>query len=79
MVDAFAKYCILTPMKSVTTAEAREKLQNVLALFGTPKRIMMNAATSFKNTTSPKYLDRWGIEYHFVTPDVHRGTLYANH
>ncbi|CAH2008164.1 unnamed protein product [Acanthoscelides obtectus] len=59
VVDAFTKYCILTPMKSVTTAEAREKLHNVLVLFGTPKRIIMDAATSFKNTTFPKYLDRW--------------------
>ncbi|CAH1968897.1 unnamed protein product [Acanthoscelides obtectus] len=32
LVVVDSKYCILTPMKSVTTAEAREKLQNVLAL-----------------------------------------------
>lgn len=50
IVDAFTKYCILTPMKSVTTAEVREKIQSVLALFGTPRKIIMDSATCFKNT-----------------------------
>ena len=73
VVDAFTKYCVLLPMKSVTTAEAKEKLETIIGLFGTPKRLITDAATAFKNTTFPKYLETWNIEYHFVTPDVHRG------
>ncbi|XP_044766176.1 uncharacterized protein LOC123322299 [Coccinella septempunctata] len=33
----------------------------------------MDAATSFKNTTFPKYLENWNIEHHYVTPEIHRG------
>ena len=73
IVDAFTKYCILTPMKTVTTAETKDKIQHVLSLFGTPKKIIMDSSTSFKNTSFPKYLKEWQIEYHFTTPDIHRG------
>lgn len=33
--------CILMPMKSVTNAESRGKLQDVLSIYGKPKRIVM--------------------------------------
>lgn len=59
-------------MKTVTTAEIREKFQNVLYFFVTPKRIIMDVNTSFKNETFPKYLEEWKIEHHYVTTDVHR-------
>lgn len=54
-------------MKTVTTAETREKLQGVPTLVGTPK-LLVTDATSFKNTPFPKYLDKWKIDYHYVTP-----------
>lgn len=72
LVDAFSKYCFLLPMKSVTTAETKEQFQSVIALFGTPKCLIMNAGSNFKNNTFPKYLRDWQNEYHFLTLDVHR-------
>ena len=34
---------------------------------------MTDAGRNFQNLEITCYLDMWGMDYHFVTPDVHRG------
>lgn len=61
------KYLIRAFVKTVTTAETREKFQNMLSLFGISDRDIMNASILFKNTTFPKYLEKRKIKHHYVT------------
>lgn len=72
-VDAFTKYCLLIPLKTLTAQETKEQFQHFFSLFGTPKRIVTDAGRNFQNLELTRYLDMWGVNYHFVTPDVHRG------
>lgn len=32
----------------------------------------MDSGTNFRNLTVCKFLDEWNIQYHYITPDVHR-------
>lgn len=72
LIDAFTKYCVLLPLKSVKAEETRQAFQLFISLFGTPKQITMDAGKNFKNLSLPQYLDSVGINYHYTTPDVHR-------
>lgn len=72
MVDAFTKYCVLQPLKTVQTEETKNAFQLFISLFGTPNEIVMDAGKNFKNLKIPEYLDALGISYHYTTPDVHR-------
>lgn len=72
LIDAFTKYCVLLPLKTVKAEETRVAFQLFISLFGTPKQIIMDAGKNFKNLSLPEYLDSVGINYHYTTPDVHR-------
>lgn len=43
LIDAFTKYCVLLPLKSVKAEETRQAFQLFISLFGTPKQINMDA------------------------------------
>jgi reverse transcriptase-like protein/integrase-like protein/aspartyl protease len=72
LIDAFTKYCMLQPLKTVKTDETKLAFQLFISLFGTPQQITMDAGSNFKNLSMPEYLDSLGITYHYTTPDVHR-------
>lgn len=72
LVDAFSKYCNLIPLKTVTAEETKEGLQRFIECFGTPKVVIMDSGTNFHNSSVCKFLDEWQIQYHFITPDIHR-------
>lgn len=72
LVDAFTKYCMLIPLKTVTAGETKQAFLLFISLFGTPEQIIMDAGTNFKNLSFPKYLDSLNITYHYTTPDIHR-------
>jgi hypothetical protein len=72
-IDAFTKFCLLLPIRTLTSKETKEQIQNFFSLFGAPKRIITDAGRNFQNLDLAKFLDQWGVKYHFVTPDVHRG------
>lgn len=70
--DSFTKYCVLQPLKIVRAEETRLAFQSFIALFGTPKEIIMNAGTNFRNLSLPEYLDLLYVSYHYTTPNIHR-------
>jgi hypothetical protein len=72
-IDAFTKFCLLLPIRTLTSKETKEQIQNFFSLFGAPKRIITDAGRNFQNLDLAKFLDQWGVKYDFVTPDVHRG------
>jgi hypothetical protein len=72
VVDAFTKYCNLIPLKTVTADETRHSLQGFISCFGTPKVVIMDSGTNFHNLSVCKFFDDHNIQYHFITPDIHR-------
>lgn len=72
VVDTFSKFCVLQCLKSVKAEETKFAFQNIISLFGTPKMIIMDAGSNFKNLSLPEYLDALKIDYHYTTPDIHR-------
>lgn len=72
IVDAFTKYCNLIPLKIVKADETETALKRFLSCFGTPKAIVMDSGSNFHNLSICKFLDNWNIQYHFITPDIHR-------
>jgi len=72
VIDSFTKYCNLIPLKSVKAEETKTALQRFISCFGTPKLIVMDCNTNFRNMSICKTLDEWNIDYHFITPDIHR-------
>lgn len=49
VIDAFSKYCVLLPLKTVTADEANRIFQSITSLFGTPGRTIMDAGKNFIN------------------------------
>jgi hypothetical protein len=74
VVDAFTKYCNLIPLKTVTADETRHSLQGFISCFGTPKVVIMDSGTNFHNLSVCKFFDDHNIQYHFITPDIHRAS-----
>lgn len=72
LVDAFSKYCVMQPLKTVQTEETENAFRMFISLFGTPNQITMDAGKNFKNLRIPQFLDTLGISYHYTTPDIHR-------
>jgi hypothetical protein len=72
VVDAFTKYCHLIPLKSVTAYETQQALQTFIGCFGTPRVVIVDSGTNFHNLSVCKFFDEFHIDYHFITPDVHR-------
>lgn len=75
LVDAFTKYCVLQPLKTAKADETQHVFQMFIALFVTPKQIIMDAGINFKNLSLPEFLDSLNITYHYTTPDIHRCAL----
>lgn len=72
IIDAFTKYCNLIPLKTVKADETQCALKTFISCFGTPKLCIMDSGTNFRNLSLCKFLDEWNIQYHFITPDIHR-------
>lgn len=72
IVDSYSKYCNLIPIKTLKSDETEQVLQNFISLFGTPKLVVMDAGLNFRNSKVCEFLDNWQVQYHFITPDVHR-------
>ena len=49
MVDEFARYCELTPLRNVTAEEAGEAIYSYACTYGTPKSIKSDRGTQFNN------------------------------
>lgn len=60
----FSFYCVLLPLKFV-------KIEEIISLFGTSGRNIMDAGKNLKTLNLPIYLESLCIEYH-ITPNIHR-------
>lgn len=72
-IDAFSKYCTLTPLRRKTSEDTIKALHSVFELLGKPRRIIADRAASFLSTMFKNFLDDQGIELHHIATGMPRG------
>lgn len=72
IIDAFTKYCYLTPVKDLTAKSACNALRSFVALFGAPVRIVADQGTSFTGKEFQDLCKEWSIEFHEIASGVSR-------
>lgn len=73
VVDAFTKFVWLHPVKTTKIEEALTKLNSQQAVFGNPRRIVADKASSFRGTVFGDYCSEQNIDLHLVTTATPRG------
>ena len=68
LTDYYSRWPEATILRTVTSANILEWLDNVFATHGYPKSIKTDNATYFTSNEFKKTLTTWGIQLHFVTP-----------
>mgnify|MGYP002804754449 CR=1 FL=1 len=67
LTDYYSRWPEATVLRTVTSANILEWLDNVFATQGYPKRIKPDNATYFTSNEFKKTLTTWGIQLHLVT------------
>lgn len=73
VVDAFAKFVWLYPVKTLTSAEAVRKLEIQKVNFGNPKRIIADRGTAFTSNEFTQYCVDNQIQLSLITTGIPRG------
>ena len=73
VIDAFSKFVWLYPVKSTTTQDALQKLQQQQAIFGNPRRVISDKGPAFTSKEFKEYCEAGGIEHVSITTRVPRG------
>ncbi|CAH2265778.1 jg7962 [Pararge aegeria aegeria] len=71
-IDAYTKFVVLQHAKSKTQSSALKHLQEVIFLFGAPKRIIVDGDGAFTSHYKA-YCDQYGIELHKCAGYTSRG------
>jgi hypothetical protein len=71
VVDAYTKYCLLTPIARQDLDELKRVFQIVFSLFGTPRMIVSDRGRMFESIGFTSWMQVLGIEVHHITPEMH--------
>jgi transposase InsO family protein len=62
-VDMFTKWIEATPVVNITQEAAVKFLENIIYIFGVPKRVLMDNGTQFKGAKFSKCCADFGIDH----------------
>lgn len=71
-VDAFTKFVILFPCKTLQAKETIQHLNNFVMLFGVPAKIISDKGTNFTSEHFQNLCTSYGIEHHTIAPGISR-------
>lgn len=71
VVDAFSKFCLLTPIYRQDLSELKRVLKNMISLFGTPKLIVCDRGRMFEASGFTTWMHVLGVQLHHITPEMH--------
>lgn len=71
VVDAFTKYCVLTPIPRQDFDELSQVCRKVISLFGTPRLIVTDRGRMFESSGFKSWMQDLGVEVHHITPEMH--------
>ena len=63
IVDAFTKFCILEPVRDTSSKHALKALNQLIAIFGTPTRIISDRGTAYTSHTFKAFCEEYGIKH----------------
>lgn len=72
MIDAYTKYCLLHAITKQNCSELQRVMTQVISLFGTFKRLVCDRSRMFDNHEFINWISNFGIEMHFITPEMHQ-------
>lgn len=72
MIDAFTKFVLLKPLKTLQAHETVECTKDFVTLFGVPHKIVSDMGTNFTSETFQKLCTSYGIEHHTIAPGISR-------
>lgn len=72
IVDAYTKYCLLYSLYRQDCDELKRVVTQTISLFGTFKRLVCDRSRMFDNHNILHWLTEFGIEVHFITPEMHQ-------
>lgn len=73
IIDAFTKYCILKPLKTMSGEELLMVIRDALTMFGTPSKVITDRATNFSNTNLTELFQQWNVDHHMISTGTPRG------
>lgn len=72
IIDAFTKYCILKPLKTMSGEEMSIVIRDALTMFGIPSKVITDRATNFSNVTLTDLFREWNVDHHMISTGTPR-------
>ena len=72
LIDAFTKFCLLYPMRKQDSLEFKRVNTSAISNFGTPRLLVCDRGRMFVNVEFTSFAAEYGIELHFITPEMHQ-------
>ena len=63
IVDAFTNFCILEPVSDTSSKHMLKALNQLIAIFGTPTRIISDRGTAYTSYTFTAFCEQYGIKH----------------
>lgn len=73
IIDGFTKFCILKPLKTLTSDELVPIIRETVTLFGTPSLVITDRGTNFSSTQIQSLFQELNIEHHLIATGIPRG------
>jgi hypothetical protein len=72
LVDAFTKFTILLPLRTLTGAETFKQLESNITMFGKPTRVISDRGTNFSDRMVQNLYQLLGIDHHMIATGASR-------
>lgn len=73
LVDGFTKFCLLKPLKTLSTGELIPIIRETVTLFGTPSLVVTDRGTNFSSNQIQALFRELNIEHHMIATGTPRG------
>lgn len=72
LIDAFTKFAVLFPCKTLTAAETVQMFYSYVMLFGAPAKLVSDRGTNFTSAEFKNVCMSFGITHHLIAPGASR-------
>lgn len=73
IIDAFTKFCLLKPLKTMAAQELVDTVRDSVTLFGTPSLIITDRGSNFSSKQLQALFTEWQVEHHMIATGTPRG------
>lgn len=73
MIDAFTKFCVLKPLKTLAGQELVDVVRDTVLLFSAPSLIITDRGTNFTSKPMQNLFSEWRVKHHMIATGTPRG------